>query len=350
MADKTEEREFDFIVKARQEARKVVAYYQSFLEDVTHVRIPFIELKGVKQLRKIAALDGGERLKRLVASNVIVVRAGGGIFEKTKKIQKKVMHNIFITALTQDIERFSNLLRDILEFRMALRLIEEDPEVLVMDGSLIGYITRGLPHNVIGHLQDRKIDLQPIREYVEAYKTYLKLYDKLLRTCQKKKILLLGVSKDSQVKYLVDKYHVNSILTDYSLLKLKMKKPSVTEPFIVPHKERTELLADFLTEQGYFEDGLDIFYVCYFKLKRDSLPIRVDFPEWQLGRFHEIMEVMETYHDQKGFLMTAHLVHNWAVMKESIVNSAVNVIKEEVLKIAPSIYDAIFKPLRRESI
>jgi hypothetical protein len=152
------------------------------------------------------------------------------------------------------------------------------------------------------------------------------------------------------VRYLVNQYELSEILTDYSLLKLKMKNPSVTEPFIVNYKERTSALADFITEHGYFQGGLGAFYVCYFKLKREALPIRVDFPEWQRGRFQEIMSVMETYHDQKGFLMTAHLVHNWAVMKETIVNGALNAIREEVLKIAPSIYDAIFAPQRRDAI
>ena len=59
------------------------------------------------------------------------------------------------------------------------KLLEEDPEVLIMDGSLVGYATRGLPHNVIGHLNDRTIAQKSIQEYVEAYKTYLRLYNKL---------------------------------------------------------------------------------------------------------------------------------------------------------------------------
>ncbi len=350
MSSESEENEFDFIIKARQEARKVVEYYKDYLDDAKNVEIPFQELTGIKKPRKIAALDGGERIKKLIASSIIVVRGGGGIFEKDKKIRKKNMHDIFITSMTQDIERFMHLLRDIVEFKISLRLLEEEPEVLIMDGSLVGYATRGLPHNVIGHLNDRTIKQKSIQEYVEAYKTYLRLYNKLLETCRKKKILLLGASKDSRIRYLVDKYHLDPVLTDYALLKLKMRKPSVTDPFIVKYKWQTEALVDFITENNYLQNGLASFYICYFKLKYNSLPIRVDFPEWQRGRFREIMSVMETYHDQKGFLMTAHLVHNWAVMKESILTSTVNAIKEEVLKLAPSVYDAIFSPQRREGI
>lgn len=350
MSGKLDEAEFDFIIKARQEARKVVEYYQNYLEEAKNIEIPLLELKGVKQVRKIAALDGGERLKSLVASNVIVVRAGGGIFEMERKIRKKIMHDIFITSMTHDVDRFSNLIRDILEFRIALRLLEEDPEVLIMDGSLIGYVTRGLPNHVVGHLSDKTVQPGPLKEYIEAYKQYLKNYDKILQVCKKKKILLIGASKDSRVHYLVNKYKLNPTLTDYSLLKLKMKTPSVTEPMVIGIKWQNETLADFVNEQNYLQSELANFYTCYFKLKGEALPIRIDFPEWQRGRFQEIMSVLETYHDEKGFLVTAHLVHNWAVMRESIVQSAVNAIREEVLKLNPMIYDAIFAPQRRETI
>jgi hypothetical protein len=349
VSGKLVENEFDFILKAREEARKVVEYYKKYLDDAMSVEIPFRELRGVKKLRKIAALDGGERLKNLVASSVVIVRGGGGIFEQDEKIKKKIMHDIFITSMIKEVERFSNLFRDILEFKIALNLLEEEPEALIMDGSLVGYVTHGIPNEVAGYL-GRPVSEKPIQEYVEKYKEYLRLFDKLLKTCQSKKILLLGVSKDSRVHYLINKFKLDPVLTDYALLKLKMKKPSVTEPIIAAYRWQNEAIHDFALKNNYLSDDLASFNICYFKLKYNSIPIRVDFPEWQRGRFYEIMELMETYHDNKGFLMTAHLVHNWAVMKETIVNSTVNAIREEVLKLDPSIYDAIFAPQRREEI
>ena len=66
MASYSADNEFDFIVKARDEARKVVEYYKKYLDDAKDIEISFIDLKGDKNLRKIAALDGGERLKSLV--------------------------------------------------------------------------------------------------------------------------------------------------------------------------------------------------------------------------------------------------------------------------------------------
>jgi len=350
VSGKLVENEFDFIIKAREEARKIVENYKAYLDEAIHVEIPFLELKGVKSIRRVAALDGGERLKNLVASSVVIVRGGGGIFEKDEKIRKKILHDIFITSMIQDVERFTKLFRDILEFKIALNLLEESPEILVMDGSLVGYVTHGLPNEVAGHLEDKAISEKPIQEYVEKYKEYLKLYDKLLKTCKKKEILLIGASKDSRVHYLINRYKLNPVLTDYALLKLKMKKPSVTEPMIAIYKWQNETIHDFALKNNYLANDLASFRICYFKLKHNSIPIRVDFPEWQRGRFQEIMEFMETYHDEKGFLMTAHLVHNWAVMKETIVNSTVNAIREEVLKLDPSIYDAIFTPQRREEI
>ncbi|MHA1279073.1 MAG: DNA double-strand break repair nuclease NurA [Candidatus Helarchaeota archaeon] len=350
MSSYSAENEFDFILKAREEARKVVENYKKYLDEAKEIDISFIDLKAKKAPRKIAALDGGERLKTLVASSVIVVRAGGGIFEQDKKIRKKIMHDLYITSMIQDVERFSNLIRDILEFKISLKLLEEEPEVLIMDGSLVGYFTKGLPNRVTGNLNKKSLEPGPINEYVEAYKLYMKTYDKLLKSCRKRKVLLLGVSKDSRVHYIVNKYGLNPILTDYSLLKVKMRRPCATNPFIVDIKWQNETVMEYLREKNYLQSDLASFYISYFKLKPGTLPIRVDFPEWQKDRFDEIMAVMETYHDQKGFLMTAHLVHNWAVMRESIVTGTVNAIKEEVLKIDPVIYDAIFTPQRRDEI
>jgi hypothetical protein len=119
---------------------------------------------------------------------------------------------------------------------------------------------------------------------------------------------------------------------------------------IIPYSFHTQKLQEYVNKNNYLQSDLATFNLCYFKLKRESIPIRVDFPQWQSKRFDEIMSIMETYHDEKGFLMTAHLVHNWAVMKQIILSSAVNAIKEEVLKIEPSIYDAIFAPQRRDAI
>ena len=59
---------------------------------------------------------------------------------------------------------------------------------------------------------------------------------------------------------------------------------------------------------------------------------------------------MKTYHDERGFILTAHMVHNWAVMKEEIVSNIVEIIRSEVLNTNPEIYDAIFSDQRRKSI
>lgn len=63
MSGELVENEFDFILKAREEARKIVEYYKAYLDDAMNVEIPFKELKDVKKIRKIAALDGGSALK-----------------------------------------------------------------------------------------------------------------------------------------------------------------------------------------------------------------------------------------------------------------------------------------------
>jgi len=342
--------EFDYILKAKEQARKVVEYYKDLLKQAKDFEIPYTELRNERRLRKIAAIDGGERKKDLIASSIIVVRGGGGIFEPDKKIKHLTLYDIFITSMSMELDRFSHLIRDITEFKTALRLLDEDPEVLIMDGSLSGYITVGLPNRLIGRLSDKKFPDQVIRDYFLKYNEYLRLYDRILKRCHEKKILLMGVSKDSRVHYISDYYKLNMNLTDYSLLKLGMKKSGVTKPIPIELKWQTKAIPEYFLELKILSEEYQKFNIIYFKLKDHSIPVRVDFPDWQSDRLDEIMSIMETYHDSKGFILTSHLVHNWAVMKEHILNGAVNAVKEEVLRLDPEIYDAIFSAQRREEI
>lgn len=344
--------EENLIKKAKDEAKKIIENYTIFLEKIKNVKFDYHSLDCEENLRKLAALDGGERLVNLFSSSIIVTRAGGAIFEPSKQIQPIKLYDVFITSLTADIDKFSNLLRDIAEFNLANKLLDLKPEVLIMDGSLLGYYNRGLPLQVMGYLNVRT-DEKPILEYIDKYKSYMKLFDKILRRCRKDKVIIMGVSKDSRARYLVNKYKIDKSLTDYGLIQLKMKKAGYTPPIKAGPRKRGRLrsaINEFLSREGLFDEDLKEFKVSYFKLKPQSKPIRVDFPEWQEKRLDEIVSIMKTYHDERGFLLTAHMVHNWAVMKEDIVSNIVEIIRSEILNKSPEIYDAIFSDQRRANI
>ncbi|MHA1144556.1 MAG: DNA double-strand break repair nuclease NurA [Candidatus Helarchaeota archaeon] len=350
---------FDFVYdeglmeKAKKEAKKIIENYTKFLENVKNMKFEYNPIECEEKFRKIAALDGGEGLENLFASSIIVTRAGGAVFEPSKRIQPVKLYDMFISSLTADVDKFSNLLRDIAEFKLADQLLDYKPEILIMDGSLVGYYNRGLPLQVLGYL-NVPTDEKPILEYIEQYKNYAKLFDKILKRCRKENIIIMGVSKDSRVRYLVNKYKLDKTLTDYGLIQLKMKKSGYTPPIqATPRKMgmiRRDAIQEFFLKEGLFEEDLAEFQISYFKLKDRTRPVRVDFPTWQEDRFDEIVSVMKTYHDDQGFLLTAHLVHNWAVMNDEIKTNVINVIKSEILESDPMIYEAIFSDQRRMNI
>ena len=129
-----------------------------------------------------------------------------------------------------------------------------------------------------------------------------------------------------------------------------MRRKGYLDPIEIPATIESETLHHFYNMHNVYQKDIAEFMLSYFKLDPRKNPIRVDFPKWQYDRFDEIISVMETYHDHKGFLMTAHLVHNWAKMEKHIVSSAVNAIKQEILKLDPQIYDTVFAPKTREGI
>jgi hypothetical protein len=340
----------NIIEKAREEAKKAIDAYKIILSKIKNVKIPFYPLKHIIKEKKVAALDGSEGFSNLFGSSIIISRGAGAIFEKGKKIEPIERMDYFITSLSRDINRFSNLCRDIEEFKIALDLINLNPDILVMDGSLVGYFTRGLPMSILHSLNEKNITNIPIKQYVDKYTEYMKLLDQLLRKCREKKILILGVSKDSRVKYLVEKYRIETIMTDYSLLKYKKFGETGYTEIIEPYNEPLKPVIKFLEENKIYEADLTNFKLIYVKLKEYSNPIRVDFTSWQENRLDEIISFLETYHDGNGFILTAHLVHNWAVLKEKMKDNIVNLIKKEILELNSDVFNSIFSPQRRESI
>ncbi|MHA1831289.1 MAG: hypothetical protein ACTSWR_07155, partial [Candidatus Helarchaeota archaeon] len=109
-------------------------------------------------------------------------------------------------------------------------------------------------------------------------------------------------------------------------------------------------VAKFLENNKICEADLTDFKLIYVKLEKFSDPIRVDFTSWQESRLDEIISFLETYHDGNGFILTAHLVHNWAVLKDAIKINIIDMIKKEILESDVDIYNSIFTPQRRDSI
>ncbi|MHA1309300.1 MAG: DNA double-strand break repair nuclease NurA [Candidatus Helarchaeota archaeon] len=340
----------DFYTKAKHEAHKAIKVYKEILNNISKINLKVNPLPQKFKESKIAALDGSEGFANLFGSSIIISRAAGAIFEKGRKIEPIEIMDYFITALARDINRFSNLCRDIQEFKIAHELIKKNPEILVLDGSLIGYFKRGVPMSILHSLNEKNVPHLPIKEYIEKYTEYMKLLDGLLRKCREKNILLIGVSKDSRVKYLVNHFKIKNIITDYSLLKYKMQNTTGYIGPIEPDNTPLKPVAKFLENNKICEADLTDFKLIYVKLEKFSDPIRVDFTSWQESRLDEIISFLETYHDGNGFILTAHLVHNWAVLKDAIKINIIDMIKKEILESDVDIYNSIFTPQRRDSI
>ncbi|MHA1269156.1 MAG: DNA double-strand break repair nuclease NurA [Candidatus Helarchaeota archaeon] len=340
----------DFYKKVREEALKAIDVYREILNDISKIKLIFNELPHIIKEKKVAALDGSEGYSNLFGSTIIISRAAGAIFERGKTVEPIELMDYYITSLERDIDRFSNLCRDIQEFRIALKLLEFSPEVLIMDGSLAGYFKRGLPMSILHSINEKNISHVSIKEYVDKYTEYMILLDKILKKCRENDVLLIGIVKDSRVKYLVEHFKIKSMITDYSLLKYKMiGKTGYTPPIDIDSKPLKQVIS-FLETNKIYEADLTNFKLFYIKLKEFSDPIRVDFTSWQQDRFNEIISLLETYHDGNGFILTAHLVHSWAVLKEEVKDRIIDMIKKEILELDSDVYNSIFTPQRRDTI
>lgn len=342
------------IVTKTQIAKKQLA---EFVEKVKEKDFPFHQLPTDTNPRKIAALDGGGYSRDLIGITIMPARAAGAVFEKDKEPIWFEENDVEILTLEEDPKNYGALFRDHLEVKIALKLLDEEPEILFLDGSITGFAYKGIPQSIRYSLMDEKeIDEGSVGfKFYNLFMEYIQASYKLITQCIEKDILLVGVSKDSRANILMKEIFgkVKDIppISDTSLVNvISNGKTGFTKPIPFSPQIRDLRKKIWKAAQVFQEEELQSFYLTYLVLKERAQPIRVDTLLPQQKRLKEVINSMVTYHDGNGFFLPAYITHKHAHMTTDLGERIINYVSEEIFEEDPELFQSFFWPKRRDVI
>lgn len=355
LSDEFISKEFESKIVAK--AKKARKQLSDIFKKIKEIDYEFYNLPTTIKPRKIAALDGGGFSEDFVGITVTPARAAGAIFEQNKDPIWIEETDVEILTIDDDPKNFGALFRDLLEVKVAQKLIEKKPEVIFLDGSITNFAYKGIPQSIRYSLQDgQEIEDDSIGfKFYDLFLKYIKASYELLTKCIVDDILILGVSKDSRanilVNHLFEKSKKKPLITDTTLVNIIANgRTGFTKPIEFSPKIRDIRTKIWKAAEVFQEKELQSFNLSYVVLKERALPIRIDSLIPQQKRLKEIFEAMVTYHDGNGFITPAYLTHNRANMKQDLGNRIINYITEEIFDESPELYQAFFSQRRRDVI
>ncbi|MEM5815219.1 MAG: DNA double-strand break repair nuclease NurA [Candidatus Aenigmatarchaeota archaeon] len=217
----------------------------------------------------IGGVDSGTSVKYLSGIDIFFIKTVGVIYylengklKRTKYITSKplIEYSIINYQLSEiDLEIFSNILRQIREVRMAIKLLEEnDLNFLFLNGSIIPHYLEFTSRNEI---------IEKSKE--ELYKCYQKLYE----VSKQKRTILAGIIEDSRGRRFLD-IALNIVKNEEDLKTLEESRDITILDYVLESEERTPVF--------YYSDNIHIpnmksFQSFYIKVAKFDIPLRVDF-------------------------------------------------------------------------
>jgi hypothetical protein len=290
----------------------------------------FHELSPIEPDSGMCFVDGGEGLRELLGVGAYFIRASGLVLSCDSGNGELFVRELDMNLMDYDdhIKERVELLRDGMEYDVALRCVEEHkPGILFMDGSL--YVkARRKPLNCL------------------EYEFYRKKYNRLLKTCKKEGVRLVGVSEDSKSRlfmhHLSGEYKVKfpKHMTDSTILRILSKGGSYrTQEFTPP----TGL------ETGE-PDGLGAgFPTAYLQPAETANPLRVDVPAWETD-FNGILSLIAGLcrgSGHYGYPIPLYLAHMDAHIPPSQMDWTVRQLVSYISKHDARLASTVLKPTRR---
>jgi hypothetical protein len=294
-----------------------------------------LELDACEQLEEStvsAWVDGGSIHFNLVGGSLYIVRAAGALFRKEKSPIWFENMKVGFTTLPRDVDRFVGIQRNILELECILELLSNKPEFAILDNGLASYATMGVPYSVLRFFSGSDTDDSPECEYFHAFLKFMKRFDLLIQECQLQDILLIGAAKDPRSRVFVRDQNLGSTLIDSSTIgMLAGNLTGFTKPIDAPYLE-VERVKHYLESISVLVDGRSEFMTTYGILKPRARVFRLDFLKNQSTKVDRIKRFATTMHDNNGYLMPSHIVHNKATIHLELAEALSALVVSEVAK------------------
>lgn len=285
------------------------------------------------QCGSMCFVDGGEGIIELLGANIYFIRASGLLLEGSGQAKKEM----FIRDLDMGLIDYDDhtkerveLLRDCMEFDVALKCVEQHkPEYLFLDGSM--------------YVKARKKPIKCPEDPV-----YRKKFVRLLKTCKKNSVNVVGVSEDSHSKllssHLSSKYNIQlpRFMTDSSILRLITGNTEFKTMTFTPQSK-------FEADDRITEEIVVSFPTVYMQVSGLANPLRVDIADWNRPIEEAITLIISLSRGSRyyGYPIPLYLVHMDARIKPRHAEWAANQLATHIQKKDPSIYDAVLRKNRR---
>mgnify|MGYP003865181531 CR=1 FL=1 len=239
------------------------------------------EVGGEPPLDFVAAgVDGGLLKKEFSGVDVVLTRAVASVFSfedgklSDSHALPERMNFPDVQYIRSPLDRrsfnvSSSLLRLQKELQVAIQAVEEGPDLLLMDGSVLPQYTERPEKGS----ESRKI-----------YIGMIDLYTQLFRKALEKDVLLAGVVEDSRSTKFCEKIaEMEGVNEEFSRILRNTRDTNMLE-YIMEKGERTvimEYTSDNSGKQALKDIGelSERVYSFYIKTAEDSTPVRIDFLE-----------------------------------------------------------------------
>lgn len=248
--------------------RKSLAEYIKSKTDLN-----FISKSLPKYVEKVAAVDGGIVTRSLHGMDLVLVRSGGVCFNyREGKIESVVRRpstrfpgydaHVFSNLSESDWRTKANILRQKKEIERVLEMLEERPQIMLLDGSVV-------PHQAYKPSNHEELYDQLIAKYREMY---AKSYEYGVK--------LVGVVEDSRSRVYCE--FLKQIITGVDTSVLDITRDTSLLFNLLDEGEKTNVFSyskdpsNHPTLSDLKEYGNDC-HSFYFKTVRNDRPLRIDF-------------------------------------------------------------------------
>ncbi|MGC9107895.1 MAG: DNA double-strand break repair nuclease NurA, partial [Infirmifilum sp.] len=133
---------------------------------------------------KIFAVDSSTGIVEVRGGGVVLVARSMALAPFSKSFRKLIVDALYPRD-TRDFEEYVRLMREHIEHAVALESLEDEPEFILIDGSLYGRMIHVL----------MELDLEGREDFMFEY---VRTYSDFLTQAVKRGVTVLGVSKDSR--------------------------------------------------------------------------------------------------------------------------------------------------------
>jgi len=307
-----------WIQKIRELVDDACEQFEELQENVKSVKLKFKMPKPCESPFGLAFVDGGQNFVVLTGGSIYFVRAAGAYFKSPDKPNWVSQVDTGFTSLTRNVDKFVAIERDILEIQTAIELLENKPEIVVLDNSLSSYAGISVPHSLIYRFRDPRPDTSPEFQYFARFVTFMKRFDLLIKECLSSKILLVGAAKDSRSRGYAKELGLGENVMDVTAVSLLANGQTGFTPIHDSKYNRIGRIEDYFEKHKILREDRDKIMTSFCILTPNANPFKIDFLRLQKDRFEEIQSRIVSLHDGAGYLLPSHIVHNHAAIPSEL--------------------------------